>query len=65
MNDVDYCVRQVKIESSEVFKITMNIQHGFYCQCMNIKSLPIIIKQENRKTMIEGRGNQLGNALRN
>jgi hypothetical protein len=36
MNEVDYCVPQVKIEASEVFKITMNIQHGFYSLCMNI-----------------------------
>jgi hypothetical protein len=44
MNEVDYCVTQVKTEASEVFKITMNIQRGFYSLCMNINLFPTTIK---------------------
>jgi hypothetical protein len=47
MNEVDYCVPQVKIEASKVFKITMNIQRGLYSLCMNIKLLPTTIKETN------------------
>jgi hypothetical protein len=51
MNEIDFGVSQVKDrsfrEASKVFKITMNIQHGFYNLCMNIKLLPTIIKEGN------------------
>ncbi len=48
MNEVDCCVHRVQIEAFEVFEVTMNIQCGFYCLCMNIKQLQTIIEKGNR-----------------